>query len=71
MRWARHIAHTGEVKMITEFLSGNLVGRNHLGYVGINGRIILNVKKIGCKCMDWIHQIQDGDQWQALEREIS
>jgi urocanate hydratase len=40
-------------------------GRNHLGYLGIDGRIILKwiLKK---QVVDWIQLAQDRVQWQAL-----
>jgi len=40
MRWAEHVAHTGE-EVHTGFWWGNLWKRDHLEDPGINGRIVL------------------------------
>jgi hypothetical protein len=57
--------------MRTKFLSENLKGRYHLGNIFLDGRIILNdLKDIGYECVDWIHQVQDRDQWQTLSNAV-
>jgi hypothetical protein len=42
MRWARHVARIGERIGVYRVLVGNLRERNHLEYLGVDGRIILN-----------------------------
>jgi hypothetical protein len=38
----------------------------HLGDLGIYGRIILKwILKIGCEDMEWLHLIQERDQWRV------
>jgi hypothetical protein len=40
MRWARHVAHTGEWRGVEGFWWGNLRERDHVEDPGIDGRII-------------------------------
>jgi len=47
MRWASHIACTGEMKMQTKFWLENLKERHHFEDLGKDGRIIL----------EWIFEI--------------
>jgi hypothetical protein len=53
----------GEMKMHETFSSENLKGREHLGYLGVNGRIILkcNLKETGYE-----GATQDKVQWRVL-----
>jgi hypothetical protein len=48
--------------------------RDHLGEIGIDGRIILNIKmdlqSVRCGGMDWIELAQDRDRWRALVNAI-
>jgi hypothetical protein len=50
------------------YWSESLKGRDHLEDQGIDGRIILKyiLKKTGWDGVDWLHLVQDRDQWQAL-----
>jgi hypothetical protein len=43
----------------------NLNGRNNFGYVGIDGRLILNMDlvEIGCDDVDWTALAQDSIHW--------
>jgi hypothetical protein len=46
----------------------NLTGRDHSEDLGVDGRIILEwilVKK-GWEGVDWIHLVQDKEQWRAV-----
>jgi hypothetical protein len=42
MRWVGHVTHTGKSKIHISVWSENLMGRNYLGDLGVDGRIILN-----------------------------
>jgi hypothetical protein len=42
MRWVRHVAPIGDVRMFTKFLWDNLKGRELLRDLGIDGWMILN-----------------------------
>jgi hypothetical protein len=53
--------------MNTKFYLENLKGRDLLGDLGIDGKVIVrHLRKTGCKGVDWIHLAQDRVQWQAL-----
>jgi hypothetical protein len=57
----------GDLRNATKFSSENLMGRDHLEELGIDGKIIL--EWILGKCggnVDWIHLAQNRDQWQAV-----
>jgi hypothetical protein len=41
MRWARHVAHMGEMRNVYRIFIGNMKERNHSGEE-VGGRIILN-----------------------------
>jgi hypothetical protein len=41
MRWAGHVARTGEGRDVYRVLVGKPEGRNHWGDPGVDGRIIL------------------------------
>jgi hypothetical protein len=49
-------------------LSENLKGRDHSEDRDIDGRIILewNLKEIWWVGVDWMHLVQDRDQWRVL-----
>ena len=53
MRWARHVARMGRVKMYTGHWWGNLRERDHLKDPGVDGRIILR----------WIFRKWDARTW--------
>ena len=49
------------------FWWGNLKVRDHLGDLGVVGRIMLKwILKIWDKCMDWIDVADGRDTWRAL-----
>jgi hypothetical protein len=49
----------------------NLKGRGHLGYLEVNGRIILTGSlKIRCEDVDRIYLARDSVQWQGLENAV-
>ena len=54
--------------MCTRFWWGNLRERDHLGDLGVDGRIILGqiFRKLDVGGMDWIELAQDRDRWRAL-----
>jgi len=56
MRWAGHVACVGKAEVYTGFWWGNLREGDHLGYPGIDGRIILR----------WIFRKCDVGAWTGL-----
>jgi len=68
MRWALHVAHTGERRGVySVFGVGNLRESDHLEYPDVDGRIILRwIFRKWVRGIDWIHLAQDRDRWWAL-----
>ena len=56
MRWAGHVARMGEERVVYRVLVGKPEGRNHLGDLGVDGRIILG----------WIFRRWDVCIWTGL-----
>ena len=60
--------------MHTGFWVGDLREGDHLGYLGIDGSIIKNIKMdlqyARWGGMDWIPLAQDRDRWQAVVKVI-
>jgi hypothetical protein len=48
--------------MRAKFWALNLKGRDHVGDLGVDGRVIFNWRGIGFENMDWIELAQDKDQ---------
>jgi hypothetical protein len=42
MRWAGHVSLTGEIRNALKISVGNIKGRDHTGYLGVGGRIVLD-----------------------------
>ena len=67
MRWARHVAHMGEKRVVYRVLAGKPEGKKPLGrprrrWVD-NIRIALQEVRWGY--MDWIGLAQDRDRWRT------
>jgi len=43
----------------------SLKGRDHFGYIGLDGRIILKCI-LKCKSVTWVQLAQNRDQWWAV-----
>jgi hypothetical protein len=68
MRWAGHVARTGEERKVYNFLVGKPEGRRPLGRPRRrweNG-IIMDHRDIGLGGVDWIRLAQDRDRWWAV-----
>jgi hypothetical protein len=56
--------------MRTKFWSVNLEGRFHLEDLDEDGKIMLDVKKVGWKVVEWIYLAQNRDQWRAVDNTV-
>jgi len=68
MRWAGHVARTGEERGMYRVLVGKPEGRRPLGrprhrWVDNNRK---DLQEVGCRYMDWIGLAQDRDRWRTL-----
>jgi hypothetical protein len=68
MRWAGHVARTGEKRNAYRILVGNSEGKRPLERPRRRwvDNIKMNLKETEWDGMDWIHLAQDRDQWRAL-----
>ena len=67
MRWAGHVARTGEEKEVYRVLVGKPEGRRPLGKR--KRRWVDNwvdLQEVGCGYTDWIGLAQDRDRWRTL-----
>jgi hypothetical protein len=68
MRWAGHVARTGEVRGAYNILVGKPEGRRPLGIPGRTweDNIKMDLREIGFGDVDWINLAQVSDRWRAL-----
>ena len=68
MRWAGHVACTGEERGCIESWWGNRRERDHWGDLGVDGWIILGwiSRRWDVGIWDWIGLAQDRDRWRTL-----
>jgi hypothetical protein len=68
MRWAGHVAHMGEGRVVHRVLVGKPEGKRPLGRPG--GRwednIKMDLQEVGGGCGDWMELAQDRERWRAL-----
>jgi len=67
MRWAGHVARTGEERGCIVLL-GKSEGRRQLGRSRLRwvDNIRMDLQEVGCAFMDWIGLAQDRDRWRML-----
>jgi hypothetical protein len=57
----------GEMRNAYNILVGKPEGKNHLEDLSVGENIIRkDLREIGWEGVDWIHLVQDRDQWWAL-----
>jgi hypothetical protein len=68
MRWAGHVARTGEERVVHMVLVGNPEGKRPFGRPRRRwvDNIKMDVQEVGWGCGDWMEFAQDRDGWQAL-----
>jgi len=68
MRWAGHVAHMGEERGVYRILVGKPERKRPLGRPRHRwvDNIRMDLREVGCGCMDWIGLAQDRDRWWML-----
>jgi len=68
IRWAGHVAHTGEERGVYRVLLGKPEGRRPLERPRRRwvDNIRMDLQEVGCGYMDWIWLAQDRDGWRTL-----
>jgi len=67
-RWAGHVAHMGEERVVYMVLLGKPEGRSPLGRPRRRwvDNIRMYLQEVGCGYVDWIGLAQDRDRWRTL-----
>jgi len=67
MRWAGHVARTGETRGVY-ILVGKLEGKRPMGRPKRRwvDNIRMDLQEVGCGYMNWIGLAQDRDRWRTL-----
>jgi len=68
MRWAGHVARTGEERGVFRVLVGKPEGKRPPGRHRLRcvDNIRMDLQEVGCGYMDWIGLAQDRDRWRTL-----
>jgi hypothetical protein len=68
MRWAGRVAHMGEGRGVHRVLVGRPEGKRPLGRPRRRweDNIRMDLREVGCGCVDWMELAQDRDRWCAL-----
>jgi len=68
MRWAGNVARMGEGRGVYRVLVGKPDGRRPLGRPRLRweDNIRMDLREVGCECVDWMELAQDRDRWRAL-----
>jgi len=68
MRWAGHVARMGEGRGVYRVLVGKPEGRRPLRRPRRRWKdnIRMDLREVGCGCVDWMDLAEDRDRWRAL-----
>jgi len=68
MIWAGHVARMGEERGVYRVLVGKPEGSRPLGRPRHRwvDNIRIDLREVGCGCMDWIGLAQDRERWRTL-----
>ena len=68
MRWAGHVARMGKRRVVYRVLVGKPEGRRPLRRPRHRweDNIRMDLREVGCGCVDWIELAQDRDRCRAL-----
>jgi hypothetical protein len=67
MRWAGHVARTGERRGVYRVLVGKLLVRPRHRW---EDNIVMDLQEVGCGSMGWIVLVQDRDSWRPFVKEV-
>ena len=67
-RWTGHVVHIGEGRGVYRVLVGKPEGRRPLGRPRRRweDNIRMDLREVGCRCVDWMELAQDRDRWRAV-----
>jgi hypothetical protein len=68
MRWVGRVARMGEGRGVYRVLVGKPEGRRPMGRPRRRweDNIRIDLREVGCGCVDWMELAQDRDSWRAL-----
>jgi len=68
MRWTGHVARIVEGRGVHTVLLGKSERRRPLGRPGLRweDNIKMELREVGCGCVDWMELAQDRDRWSEL-----
>jgi late competence protein required for DNA uptake (superfamily II DNA/RNA helicase) len=72
MGWAEHVARIVDRRSVYRVFVGKREGKRQLGRPRRRWQdnIKMDLRKVGCRIMDWIELAQDWDRWRALVRAV-
>jgi hypothetical protein len=68
MMWVGHVARVGEGRNVCRVLAGKPKGKRQLERPRRRWKngIIMDLREIGWRGVEWIHLVRDRERWQAV-----